>query len=165
MKITVDETVFNKAILQRKLEAAKWLIDQGCPTNHYCYFQILEIDVLNWLFDCGIIIDKDCLFDVIQKTSDREIISWFCSKGVIADSKCVNSCIKSNNLELLEWLMQNNNILLTTDNYKTAISTETSDILDYLKTNACPYDETVLEYALKNSKKESLKWLVHNNFF
>ena len=165
MKITVDEAVFNKVILSRKFEVATWLLEQGCPTNYMCYLQNLDITILDWLFSTGIAFNKSCLFDVIQKTDDKDIISWFCSKGAIVDSKCVNSCIKNDNLELLEWLMEKNSILLSVENYKEAVSIEDTAFLDYLKLNKCPYDETVIEYALKNSKKQAIKWLVNNDFF
>lgn len=165
MKINVDESVFNRVILQGKLEIASWLIEQGCPTDHYCYLQKLELVTLNWLFDNGILIDDKCLSNVIEKTSDYDIIQWFCSKGAIVDSSCVNSCISKNNISLLEWLMENNKIKLSSDNYKMAISLEYIDILDYLKYKDCPFDETVIEFALKKSKKQALKWLVHNEFF
>lgn len=165
MKITVDECVFNKAILHGKLEIAHWLLEQGCPTDHYCYLQKMDLNTLNWLFDNGILIDNKCLSNVIQKTSDRGIIQWFCSKGAIVDSSCINSCISNNNISLLKWLIENNNIKLSSDNYKSAINLEDIDILDYLKYKECPYDETVVEFALKKSKKQALKWLVHNDFF
>jgi hypothetical protein len=165
MKINIDESTFNRAIHDNLMEIAKFLLDRACPTDYTSYLQIADISVLNWLYDNGVILSKKCLSEVISTTGDILIIKWFIDKGVVVDDKCLSKCISTNNYELLSYFVEKYDVLLTVENFIAAVSTQDETLLDYLKSRACPFNETVVEYAIKHSKKESIKWLVLNDFF
>lgn len=165
MKINIDEAMFNKAIANNNLEVAKFLLDNACPTNYLAYFQNFDATVLDWLNSNGVTLDKHKLHEVINRTKDVTTLTWFIDKGCIVDDKCLNACIKSKNYNMLSWLVETYNVELSVENFKSAIILEDDLLLDYLKKHNCQYNETVVEIAIKNSKKHSIKWLVMNGFF
>lgn len=165
MKINIDEALFNKAILNRSLEVAKFLLDNACPVNYLAYLQVFDITILDWLIAKGVPSDKNCLHEVVNKTNDVDVIIWFIEKGTIVDNKCLNACINNQNYTLFSWFIETYNVKLSVDNFKSAVLLEDHTLLDYLKNHDCPFDETVVESAIKNTKKSSIKWLVMNGFF
>lgn len=165
MKIHIDEKSFNKAISENKFELAQFLLDNSCPIDTSCYFQDLRIETLEWLKSRGIPLNKHCLKELIIKTDELDIIEWFVDNGVIPDNDCLNSCIDLRNDKLFLWIVEKYNLELSTDNFISAIKTENTSILEYLKSKKCPYDERLVEAAIKYSKRESIKWLVNNGFF
>lgn len=165
MKITVDEGTFNKAIFDGKLELANWLLLNTCPYDQSVYVQNFNIQVLNWLKSKDILVPKNCLSDVIDKTSDRNVINWFLSNGVNITKNSLNACIRNKRNELLTYLIAQSGLSLDIDSYKTAILSENIEILDILKTLGIEIDETIVELAMKSKKKISLKWLVLNDLF
>lgn len=165
MKINIDEKIFNKSILNEKLEVAQFLLDNSCPTNYLAYLQVFDITILDWLCARGIPFDKQCLHEVAAISGDAIILKWFIDKGAIVDNKCLNACIKGQNYDLFSWFVETYNVGLSVENFKSAILLEDDTLLDYLKKHKCPFDETVVETAIKNSKKYSIKWLVTNGFF
>lgn len=164
MKITVDEGTFNKAITDSKLELANWLLLNTCPYDQSVYVQNFNIQVLNWLKSKDILVPKNCLSDVIDKTSDRNVINWFLSNGVNITKNSLNACIRNKRNELLTYLIAQSGLDLDIDSYKTAILSENIVVLDMHKNNGIPFDELLVELAMKN-KKLSIKWLVLNDFF
>lgn len=164
-KISVDETTFNKAVMQGKLEVAEWLFEIGCPVNSTAYFQNMNIEVLYWLLQKNIIVDEGSLQYAIEKTSNLDILKWFIDQGVDVDCAAINSCMRNNKLELLDYLLLNYQVSLTSDNYCKAVVIENIGILDILKRHSCPFSEDVINIAMKHSKKLSLKWLLENGFF
>lgn len=165
MKITVDEGTFNKAIFDSKLELANWLLINTCPYDQSVYVQNFNIRVLNWLKSKDIIVPKNCLSNVIDKTSDQNVINWFLSNGVDISKASLNACIRNGRNELLTYLIAQSGLILDIDSYKTAIISENIVILDILKSSGVEIDDTIVEIALKNKKKNSIKWLVLNNLF
>lgn len=165
MKINVDERTFNIAIKDNKFEVAEFLLSNSCPVNYLSYFQDFKISTLDWLYSKGIHLDKNCLNEVIYKIQDKEIIKWYIDKGLVTDSKCLDSCITNNHYELFSWFMEKYKVKPTIDNFISAVLSQDIKFLDYLNKINCPYDERLVETAIKNSKKESIKWLVKNNFF
>jgi hypothetical protein len=165
MKVTIDESTFNKAISEGKLELANWLLLNSCPYDSSVYVQNLSLQVLNWLKSKDIDIPKNCLADVIDKSSDLTVINWFVSNGVFVNHSSLNSCIRNKKNELLFHLMGQSNLTLNYESFKTAILAENIEVLDYLKTGTLTVDENITELAMKNKKKLSLKWLVLNNLF
>jgi hypothetical protein len=165
MKITIDESTFNKALSLGKLELADWLIDQGCPSDNLCYIQNFDIKVLEWLNIKNIIVPKSCLSDVIDKTGDMKVVTWFLEKGVLVDMGSLLACIRNERNDLFMILVKKTNLTLGVDAFKTAIMAENLVMLDYLKSINCKSDETLIEISMKYKKKNSLKWLVTNGFF
>jgi hypothetical protein len=165
MKVNIDEGTFNKAISEGKLELANWLLLNSCPYDLSVYVQNLNLQVLNWLKSKDIDIPKNCLSDVIDKSSDLAVISWFISNGVSVNHSALNSCIRNKKNELLFHLMEQSNLTLNYESFKTAILAENITVLDYLKTGSLTIDENITELAMKSKKKLSLKWLVLNNLF
>ena len=165
MKITIDERTFNKSIASGSMEVANFLLENACPTDYLAYLQIFDTTILDWLYSKGVSLDKRCLHEVIGKCGDAMILAWFIEKGAVVDDKCLNACIKSKQYNLLSWFVEKYDVKLTVDNFKSAILSEDDMLLDYLKQHTCPYDETVLEIALKHSKEISIKWLVANEYF
>lgn len=163
MKITIDETTFNKAIREGKLELAEWLLKNTCPVDPSVYVQNFDIGVLNWLKTMGVQIPVNCLSEVIDKTGDIDIIRWFETNGAVVNSNSLNSCIRnSRNLLFFEFLKKNK---IPEDAFKVAILSENIEILDFLKTKKVDMNDEVVEIAMKNKKKASLKWLVLNDIF
>jgi hypothetical protein len=165
MKITVDEGTFNKAIFDGKLELANWLLQNTCPYDQSVYVQNFNIQVLNWLKSKDILVPKNCLSSVIDKTSDQNVINWFLSNGVTIDKASLNACIRNSRNELLTYLITQSGLSLDIDSYKTAILSENIVVLDRIKVLGIEIDDTIVEIALKNKKKNSIKWLVLNNLF
>lgn len=165
MKITVDEGIFNKAIFDGKLELANWLLLNNCPYDQSVYVQNFNIQVLNWLKSKDILVPKGCLSDVIDKTSDQNVINWFLSNGVTINKASLNACIRNKRNELLTYLIAQSGSSLDIDSYKTAILSENIVILDILKSSGIEIDETIVELAMKMKKKISLKWLALNDLF
>lgn len=162
MKVTIDASTFNKAIRQGKLELAEWLITNSCPVDSSVYIQNFDITILHWLKSKDIQIPKNCLSDVIDKTGDLDVIKWFQKNGAIINSNCLNSCIRNSRNTLFFEFLQKNKI--PDDAFKVAILSENIQILDFLK-EKIKIDEEIVEIAMKNKKKESLKWLVLNDLF
>ena len=165
MKINIDEKMFNKSIASGSLEVANFLLENSCETSYLAYLQNFDIKILDWLYAKGIPLDKRCLHEVIGKCGDVTILTWFIDKGISVDDKCLNVCIKNKHYELFDLFVGGHKVELTVDNFKSAILSEDYKMLDYLKQQSCPYDESVLEVAIKYSKKFSIKWLVTNGFF
>jgi len=166
MKITVDESTINKAIKNGKLELAEWLILNNCPVDDTVYVQNLDIKVLEWLKSQGIQMSKKCLSNVLCMTTvEPKIVSWFIENGAIVDKNTVLSCISNHLSELFKRFVEQYNIPLTIEYFKEAVISENLTILDYLKEQNCPFDDSVVESAMKHCKKNSLKWLVINNKF
>lgn len=165
MKVTVDELTFNKAIKNKKIELAEWLIEQGCPVSSTCYLQNLDVDILDWLHDKNIPIDKKCMSSVIEITQSEDIIKWFINKGADLDENTINSCIRTKDISYVKWFLETYNVKLSPINYEISILSENIPILNLLKKLKCPYDNSITEKALKHSKKKSIKWLVNNDMF
>ena len=164
MKVDITESTFNEAISKNKLELANWLLDQGCPTNSMCYLKATDVDTLSWLMTRGIVVNKGCLADVLNITGDLQIVDWFLSQNVVVNSEAINSCIKNNRGEIFKIFTRNNDVKLTVDNFKSAVIAEDTGVLDFLKSKRCSFDESVIETAMKYKKKNSLKWLVINDY-
>jgi hypothetical protein len=164
MKITIDETTFNEAIANGHMEVAKWLMDKGCPVNPSCYILAKDIKTLNWINDAGVLLNKDCLADVVNTTSDKSIVSWFLKHGAEINSDAIDACILRGKKELFEMFTGSAKVILTVENFKAGVLSENYDILDYLKSKKCPYDESVAETAMKHKKKISIRWLVLNDY-
>lgn len=163
MKITIDETVFNRAIFNGKLELAEWLLDRGCPTSDSAYIQNFDLGVLNWLKNSNISIPSSCLSQVIRKTKDTIIINWFLSNGSKIDKDSILSCIESGANFLFKNFTNVSKITPNTDDLKVAILFENIEILDYLNTLGLECDDEMVELAIKHKKKKSIKWLVLND--
>ncbi len=165
MKITVSEGTINKALADGKLELATWLLENNCPYDQSVYVQNFNIQVLNWLKLKDVQVPKNSLSDVIDKTSDLNVINWFLSNGVNITKNSLNACIRNKRNELLTYLIAQSGLSLDIDSYKTAILSENIEILDILKSSGVEIDETIVELAMKSKKKDSIKWLVLNDFF
>jgi hypothetical protein len=164
MKINIDESTFNEAVSKGKLELCDWLFEKGCPNNSYCYISANDIKTLDWLYSKNIAFDKRCLADVINVCENENIINWFINKGAIVDSNVINSCIKRGRKNLFDAFITRHNISFSVDNFKAAVFCENREILDVLKKNKCPYDDSVAESAMKHKKKFSIRWLVMNDY-
>jgi hypothetical protein len=165
MKISIDESVFNNAIKNKKFELAEWLIEQNCPVKSSVYFQNLELDTLKWLNDRNIPLDKNSMHAVIELTDSQEIIQWFIQNGVVIDSNVVNSCIRTKDVSYIKWFLYNYNVKLDSINYEIAVLSENIPVLDLLYELKCPYDSSITYKALRNLKKKSIKWLVERGLF
>lgn len=166
MKINIDETVFNKAIKENKMELAEWLLAGNCPIDSQsCYLQNFNIEVLEWIKNKRVEIPKDILPNVINLTHEQTVLEWFISNGVECDNNATQICIKQNSLPLLQFLHQKYNVALNAGNYTQAVLLENTEILDYLLKNNCEYSSEVLERALREMKKISVKWLANAEFF
>lgn len=163
MKITIDETVFNRAIHSGKLELAQWLLDNGCPTSETAYVQNFNLDVLKWLKKNNILMSSSCLSQVIRKTTDQDIIIWFLNNGAVVNKETILSCVESGANTLFKNFIDTTNIKLNSEDYKVAIISENIEILDYLNKSGFVCDEEIVEYAIKHKKKKSIKWLVLND--
>lgn len=163
MKITIDETVFNRAIHSGKLELAQWLLDNGCPTTDSVYIQNFNLDVLNWLKQRNITVPSSCLSQVIRKTTQQNIINWFLNNGSIINKETILSCIEAGANSLFKDFTDSTKIKLTIDDYKVALLSENIEILDYLNELECDFNEEMVELAIKHKKKKSIKWLVLND--
>lgn len=165
MKISIDEAIFNKAIRENKFELAKWLLDVHCPVDKSCYLQNPTIDVLNWLKLNSITPNSYILCEVLEICNDIDVINWFINNNCVVDNKAIQSCIKQNNNELFLSLLEKYNHSLDIEAYKSAIISENIYVLNYLKKNNITISEEIRDYAMKNKKKESIKWMVVNNLF
>lgn len=162
MKVTIDETIFNKAIKENKLELAKWLLDMQCPTDKSCYLQRLQLDTLNWLKFNAISIPPNLLHEIIENTSDYEIVQWFIKNDCKMDKNSLYSCIKTKNNELFFKFIKN--IKIDSEAYKVALISENIEILEYLRRDHLELlNEEMKDYALKHKRKESIRWLVLND--
>jgi hypothetical protein len=165
MKILIDETLINTVVRENKLEVAEWLLTYCCPVNSSVYLQNFSIPVLDWLDSKKIEIDKKCMPNILNSTSNIEVINWFIDKDVELNYDCISTLIKNNNLDMIKLLCEKYSVSLHDKNYIVACLQENIEILDYLKSKGCPYSQNVLETCLKQSKKHAIKWLVMNNFF
>jgi hypothetical protein len=160
MKVTIDEVVFNKAIYLGKLELAEWLLDNGCPTNESAYIQNFSPEVLNWLKKRDIPMMETCLSQVLRKTSDEDTVSWFMRNGCKITTNSILACIETKANKLFHKFIQMDNPILNIESYKVAILSENIEILNYLYESKVDIDDVISELAMKNKKKESIKWLV-----
>lgn len=163
MKLTIDENTFNEAVENKQLQVASWLIDKGCPINHACYVLANDLETLEWLHKQGIQFKKGCLADIINVTDRIDIIQWFLSHGATVDSGSVDACILRGKKELFEMLITSGTSF-TVENFRAGVMSENTDILDFLKSKGCAYDDSVAEAAMKYKKKASIRWLVLNNY-
>lgn len=165
MKIIIDETTFNKAIEKEKLQLAEWLLENNCPFNDTAYLQKFDIKILNWLKANHIPMTKDTLANVIDKTGDISIISWFMENGAEVNNNSLKSCIRNNKNQILWLLSKKIKMVLDSEYPKIAVLAENIEILDYLLQNGVKFTEEIHDIAMKNKKKQSIKWLINNNLF
>lgn len=165
MKVIIDEAVFNKAIAEEKLELAEWLLENNCPCDDIAYVQNFNIQVLEWLQQKHIPMSKECLGYVIDKTDDLLTINWFIKNGATINQDSLQSCIRNNRNEIFWSLLKKTKISLNKDYFRTAIMSENIEVLNYLFQNEIKCDEEIVELAMKNKKKNSLKWLIKNDLF
>jgi hypothetical protein len=163
MKIFIDEKVFNQAIKRNKLELAEWLLEQNCPHDSSCYFQNFDIKVLDWLKFKGVPVNTVSMSIVVKNCDSEEVIRWFISNGVEINTETINTCIKLKDVSFVLDFIQKYNVKLSSENYEIAILTENIPVLNLLKQSNCPFDEKLVEIALKYCKKKSVKWLVQND--
>ena len=165
MKVIIDKNLFNKSIAETKLQLAEWLLDHNCPYDDTSYLQNFNLEILGWLKSKNIAMSKNCLSNVIDKTIDKVIIEWFIKNGAVINSESFHSCIRNSSNENLWDLLKRSKLNLTIDHLKTAILYENIEVLDYIYGKGIRPDETIIEVAMKNQKRISLKWLIKNNLF
>lgn len=165
MKVIIDKNIFNKSISEAKLQLADWLLENNCPCDDTCYLQNFNLEMLSWLKSKNIAMSKNCLGNVIDKTSNPLTIDWFIKNGAVINSEAIDSCIRNFSNEILWNLLKRTKLQLTLDHYKTAILSENTEVLDYIYSKGVKADETIVEIAMKAQKKVSLRWLIKNDLF
>jgi hypothetical protein len=164
MKIFIDDFTFNEAIKHGKLEVAEWLLLNNCPVRSSAYLQKLEIPTIEWLYNHNVKLEKFLLSNVIESTNSEEVIRWFIDRGVPVTTECVNSCIRTKEQDYTRKFILEHKAKLSYSNYELAVLLENIEMLDLLKDLNCPFEDSVIEKALKYSKKKSIKWLVDSGF-
>lgn len=164
MKIEIDERTIADAVSANKLDLVEWLLDQNCPVNSQVYSLAQNVTTLNWILAKGVKLDKKALIDAIPKTNvSLDVLKWFSDKVAI-DSSVTSACIKYSQFEFLDYLLQVKKVKLDTQAFIAAAETDHDNVLDYVKANNVIFNETVLDYAIRYGKKNSIKWLARNNY-
>jgi hypothetical protein len=140
--------------------------DKKCYAEiFYCATLSNHGDVLKWAYEiCPEAlptVQNDLITFAAQKGS-IEILKWILEIG---DGKLpeniFSQAVSSQNLDLLNWLFEQN-CPLTTQAFSQAAHKKNVKQLIWLKEHGCPWDETTFASAAEYGNFENLKWLHEN---
>jgi hypothetical protein len=161
MKITITELILNKAVKEEKLELANWLIEMQCPYNDTVYCSNFKISVLDWLKLKGLFFTNKILSVAIESNCSLESINWFLNNGAQINKDAIISAIRMNKQQILDLLISKNKVVLGKQELNVAVISGNTSTIQLLKNLI---DDDIIESAIKNKNKDSIRWLVLNNY-
>jgi hypothetical protein len=185
-KLLIEDNTFIFLINQKKLEVIDWLINQGITPSYIIYLHANNLETIQWLYTHGVPLLKTttdnssslleelikiyCNTDNFLLTQEfKDILKWYLSilakhiKQIEYDN-IFNTCLKTHNIELLNFLLSVSNKNLSYKQFIVGIDKSDLVILDYLHTKNCKYDKVLDQYVLKSLDKKIVKWFINNDY-
>lgn len=135
----IGNVTYNRAVVGGCIHILEWLKQENCIFDpRICYYAAMngDIGIFEWLKKNGVPVTDNCYSASIMAAmkGNKNLLMWLHNENLWGPHTMCGA-ISSNNLELVKWL----------------------------RTKGCPWDEYACECAAINTKNiDLLKWLIEN---
>lgn len=161
--IPAGSTTFNKLVQFGSIKLLEWLISIGFYFSLNAFYYAAKdnsIEKIEWLISHGLSVAHLC--SEVARAGNLEILKWAIERGYgyTISTETLNYAFKSNNKELIEWLINEKKIKITS--YTNVIAYRDLEILEWAKAENVHFNPNNLSEALSTGDLNIIKWVIEN---
>jgi len=158
------DRAFKVAARYRHLEMMLWLRDHGFQSAlpNFAEFAFRgDIQALEWLSCHGFDPSGEYLAITAVGEGHADVLEWFCERdeGVKFKSSVLHAAAHGRKWTIVKWLCDRGCSSTSPDICAYAMSSSRLDMVEYLRTHGCPWDERVSYCAAHAGRLDTLQWL------
>lgn len=157
----VSQKIGNAAASTHTTYVLDYFINAGCITQATVLKNLRDVQVVSYIVECLGMPKIPVLRKAAPKMS-YEVVKYFVSKGVIIGSGAAGVAIENSDIELFEKVTDGRSLKRSTKLYRSAIIGGNLKVVKYLHERQVKWDEDVLNFAILKQRKEIVIYMLTN---